>query len=520
MWLKQINSFHVSIGLIVFLAFGLRLYPGQDHFLWNTSDYPRDLYTVREMVQTKDIRFLGPRAEVYDRQTQSYNVFAGPLYYYFLAPWYGEKNSDPNLAVLAFIILHISGMIPLGLLARELFKEKKWILATLLLYSLAYEQIEYSRWLLNPAMAVPFLSWMFYLMWLVYQRRKHTLWLGLVTGLAIQAEIFLGYWVGGTFLFLMATRQRFKQFGWWMIGLSVGGLPLILADLKFNFRMTKSLVFNFLLSGETKNTHLTESFQNWMRHWGVVAKQTVFGTTPQLAFIGVMLLVATLGWWVIKRRQAEHAFLLFILCMPLIIFVTHFQESIYVDIGVGFVIILIMVTWLKELWRFSPPLVGLTLVLICFGQLRLLGINTNNQTPFTSHFFLKSDTFLYQQRLELAELMYQEANGQPFSISVLETPYGWQAMWASIFEEYSRRHHVALPTWYGFHVQGIPGDSVFALTDQPEWLHVVLRPQSLVIDQVAQESFYQSQNEQTDIVRVIDKYNYRLEFRQRKSIAP
>src|SRR5258708_6536618 len=164
-YLDQPLWFQVTLVTVITLAIILRLLPGRDYIIWNNNDFGRDAYTVRQMVAQRRIKLLGPRAEVYSPRLQTYTIFTGPLYYGFIAPWYALSHGDPNLPVLAFILLHVSGMIPLGLLAYGLFKNRVPVIITLLLFAVSYEQIEYSRWLLNPVMAIPWLAWTFFFLW-------------------------------------------------------------------------------------------------------------------------------------------------------------------------------------------------------------------------------------------------------------------------------------------------------------------------------------------------------------------
>ena len=188
-------SFHLLVIIVICVGLGLRLYPGKDHFLWNTSDYPRDRYESVKIITEKDFKLLGPRAEVFDKRQNEYTVFHGPLYYYFIAPFYYLSNGDPNLVVVASILLHLTTAFGIGLLTNELVKNKYWALVAVALFMFSYEQIEYSRWLLNPALAVPFLGFFFYSLWKV----NHSKWWGIAAGVslgfAIQSEIFLGYWL-------------------------------------------------------------------------------------------------------------------------------------------------------------------------------------------------------------------------------------------------------------------------------------------------------------------------------------
>ena len=495
------------------------MYPGKNHIIWNNDDFARDAYTVREMVTDHDfLKLVGPRSEVYSFRYHTYLVFTGPLYYYFLAPWYAISDGDPNLPVTMSILAHMTSMIPLGLLSYKLFKNKVAVLITLLLFALSYEQIEYSRWLLNPVFALPFLSWVYYFLWEVLKTKQKAFFLGLWIGMAIQSEIFLGYWVVAVILVFVVTKQPLKQWINLVLGGITGVLPLLISEIKFGFRMTDSLLFDFLLLPMyTQDRSVVTILNQWSEHWGLVARNTIFGTSIQISGISLLLLIilAVIIYLKNKKERNQLHFIFVILFAPAIIFITNFVNKAYVDLGVGFSFIFLSTYVLNYFWKRQKSIVVTFILFTCISQILLLIKNVEARTPYDGYSFLPTENILFIDKLEIAETIYSETKSDQFTISIMDPPYGFPAMWGSVFEQYSKNNNSQMPTWYGWYAHGTPGDHIFNVSDHPEKIHVVLRPITSNFDQTAQAIFYQKQDELTKPYKVIEKNNYRIEFRKK-----
>jgi len=499
--------FLILIGLII------RFQPGKNQFLWNTSDYPRDAYLMRKMVQNQDLILIGPRAEIFDPISQGYFVFHGPLYYYLLAPFYFMSHGDPNLPLSFNILIHISALIPIWLLTKKITPNKFAPLIIGILWVFSTEQIEYSRWLLNPAMAVPFLAWFIYGLWQMIDQQKYFFLTGLSLGLAIQNEIFLGYLLLSVGFFFLMKKFPMKKAILFISGLSLGLSPLILAEIKFKFRMSHSL-FRYVYFGGADELSWFTKISRLVDHLLVVGKHNLFGFSGLLSLLFFFFALFYLTKKTKNTKIVNFVFLASVLFSAhLLLFFTSFQNSIYIDLGLGLIFLITSGILLAELKCFPAILL---MLLIIGSQLQLNYQHQQTQLPFGGNFFLKSDIMLYQQRLDIAEKIYQLSADNDFSISVLETPYGWPTMWASIFEQLSRQKHYPLPHWYGFYVRGVGGDDIFTTTDQPLVNHFVLYPQTQIIDQTTINQFFTSQNLTSTLIKTYQINNYTIEQRKSK----
>ena len=509
----------ILVCLLIVLAIVLRLYPGKDHLLWNTSDYARDAYTMRSMVEQRDVRLLGARSEVFDPIKQAYLVFTGPLYYYILSPWYYLSAGDPNLPLLVNIVIHTFTMAPLAWLSWKIWRRKTAVILTMFLFAVSYEQIEYARWLLNPAMALPFLAWFWLWLYEFFTSRQKILLAGLFLGLAIQSEIFLLYWLVPVAIILLMTKSRWTVWVKFGLGWLLGLLPLVIAELKFNFRSSLSLI-NYLLNPTNQTTSLMEKIGRYGLHLQVVMAHNFSGWLSNWnLLLLVIILVLPLFYFKKINQRLKHAliFLYILFFAQALIFLFNFQESIYADVGLGLILILLFVMGqFCLLQQHKKWLSWLLIGGVALAQLLLLERNVRLQTPFSRQFFAASDTLLFSHRLSVVEKIYQLSNGQDFSISILDVPYGWPATWASVFEQYAKRHQRNLPTLYGFSVNEVPGDKVFTKTDAPAKIHFVLTPQSSALDEQTRQNFFILQDQVSTVETKYYLHNLIIEKRYAK----
>jgi hypothetical protein len=505
------NKLHfllIIFGAII-LGFFLRLYPGKDNFIWNDIDTARDSYTIRSIIEEKNIILLGPKSE----RTVIYH---GPLYYYFLAPFYFLSRGDPNLPVIAMIILNLSTLVPLYLLSKELFKNNFTTYCVLFLFVVSYEQVEYSRWLLNPSASIPFLAWFYYFFWKKFNNAAVDFFLGLALGLATQCQIFLSYLNIFILLALIGTKSKIQNYALYLSGFLLGIAPLVLSEFKFNFRATKAL-FTDVLTSNTYHLPWDEVLKKYFNHMGLTAKHAVFGLPETASLILLIGLVAYSIWLCVttKKNGRPLAFILLWLSSHSVLFVED-VNAIFLDIGIGIAMILLAGFVINFHIKTHRYLIFFLLLTFSILQFKQLYIATINFAPFEKHAFWKKSASTYKEKIEIAAMVYELApDDSMISISVLDAPYGSRTEWASVFEQYSRRENVPLPQWYGLATEGeFGGDWVLQKTDHPAIFHYVLKPNYLVIDSGGRELFYQQQNVTTSVIEIKELHDFIIEIRQ------
>jgi 4-amino-4-deoxy-L-arabinose transferase-like glycosyltransferase len=224
------------LGLVLVLASFLRLYnlESAQQFL---GDQGRDVLIVAKIFKELDPVFIGP-------VTSIGNMYLGPLYYYFMAPWLWLSYPSPIGPAIAVAVLGILTVWLMYKLGRELVGEVPAMVATSL-YAVSAVVIQLTRFSWNPNPAPLFGLLIIYSLSRVWKGdHKHWLWLGLWVSIILQLHYLILLAVvaiGLVWLWLMYRNKtkltRFRQLkytsGAALIVL-LSFLPLVLFDLKHN----------------------------------------------------------------------------------------------------------------------------------------------------------------------------------------------------------------------------------------------------------------------------------------------
>jgi len=143
-------------------------------------DQARDAFQTQEILHG-NLKLTGPPTDIP-------TLFHGPLYYYFLAPFYAAGRGDPRIALLGVILANLFAAIPFGILVQKTYNKKVLTFAGLALYLASFEVVSYARWLSNPAMVIPAIS-----LWLLGLKLKKLPLIALGLGLCIQFQFFMIY---------------------------------------------------------------------------------------------------------------------------------------------------------------------------------------------------------------------------------------------------------------------------------------------------------------------------------------
>ena len=85
---------------IILVSFLVKILPIRGNNFFFTVDQGNDAVYIREILENKKLLLLGP-------ETSIRGVFAGPLWYYFLAIGYLLSDGHPYGGVLILIILNL-----------------------------------------------------------------------------------------------------------------------------------------------------------------------------------------------------------------------------------------------------------------------------------------------------------------------------------------------------------------------------------------------------------------------------
>ena len=134
------NELIILIGILLLAAF-LRVYNIQGYMTF-LGDEGRDAIIVRRLLVYADPILVGPGTSIG-------NMYLGPLYYYFMAPWLWLFNYNPVGPAVGIAVLGVINVFLVWAIAREWFGKTAAIVAALL-YSIAPVVIIYSHSSWNP----------------------------------------------------------------------------------------------------------------------------------------------------------------------------------------------------------------------------------------------------------------------------------------------------------------------------------------------------------------------------------
>lgn len=251
---KQLRPIEwVVVGAILIGAF-LRLwnFPNTLEFL---GDQGRDAMIVADIFKKGDPVLIGP-------VTSTGNMYLGPLYYYFMAPflWLSYPSPlGPAYAVAALSILTTVLMYKLG---KDLVGERAAAIATVL-FATSSVVVQFSRFSWNPNPA-PLFGLLF--LWFLYktQKQQPKYWIGVAACIGILAQLHYValltllvagfYWLKQIWEWKKTELQQRKGF---VMATFIGAgvfvallSPLLLFDIRHEWINVKSLESFFATSQE------------------------------------------------------------------------------------------------------------------------------------------------------------------------------------------------------------------------------------------------------------------------------
>jgi len=504
----------ILIGLISLFGLYLRVWPGTDHLIWD-YDQARDSIVIRSIIGERNPIIVGP-------QTEFFGLNHGPLYYYFAAPFYHFAQWNPNIPMYAMIVLNLSTIIPLALLVHELFKDKRLTLLAVFLFALAYQQVEYARWLSNVSITIPMLGWMYYFLWKTLADNKKALFTGLFTGLAIQGEFFLIFLIALCYVLFYLYGVSFKSILKYHIGLALGMSSFIIAEIKFGFLGSSTFLSQFVGSHSDRINLAGQAFTKYLDHLGMTISQNVFGVTPAMGLWGLIAggVVLLFLWKHIVQRnnQKQIYYVLALLFAHSFLMTFHFVDAVFLNLSIILPIIIFfaVIIWILYVDGYTFAAFGLVAVII-FSQLFQLKSNVEKNAPLQLYNFHQS-AILLSQKKELVKKVY-ELGGDSFTFGVMGTPYGVQTVWATTFENYlSENPSLIKPNWYGYLAEGYPADGYFTKVDHPGSNHILVieNNSDVFISPFIYTQYMETVNESTVLIREEELDGFKIQLRKPK----
>ena len=196
-------------------------------------DFARDIYDILVILQGK-LTLIGPKLSFG-------GIYSGPYYYYLLAPVFFLTRLDLNSLLVLNMLLFVSGTVFLYLIvskkAGSLFA---LTLSLLLAYLPVYVIGARGPW--NGSTYLPFL--LIYLAMIFYfkpdGRKIFLVFLGFFGGMIINIHLVSAPVVLVGLIYLLLTLKRKNQMFFFLGGVLIAFIPLLLFEIKHDFVMTKN----------------------------------------------------------------------------------------------------------------------------------------------------------------------------------------------------------------------------------------------------------------------------------------
>lgn len=261
MTITRTKGFYIAL-LAFVVALFLRAYALSRDFIF-VYDQGRDAIAVEALLNGK-LTLIGPT-------TGLQGVFLGPLYYYFLAPFYFLGGGDPMVAAYAIVVLDSLLVLFLFIVGNRLGGKLMGVLAAFF-YCFSSIQINYAKWLSNPS-PLPFTALlMFFVLLIALTRRKALLFfaVGILLGACIQFEAANALFYLPTIVIIVCTENiieyihtKKRKYVNFLVRLFTEGvlvaagfgimlIPQFLFEVRHGFLSTRALIASFAAGNRVK----------------------------------------------------------------------------------------------------------------------------------------------------------------------------------------------------------------------------------------------------------------------------
>lgn len=489
------------IFVLIILAFIIRIlfiYQGGVSFHY---DMARDAFEAQQIWKYHNLKILGP-------PTSTPGLYHGVLYYYLVAPFYLLGNGDPRVVAIFLSMVNALTIIPLVLLAKEIFKSNKIAIFAGLLFAVSFEATQYAPWLSNPAPAVLTVA-LFFLFLKIWQKGNDLGLYGAVVAAALstQFQFFLSYLFLLIFafaiIFRIKTRPKAIYISFFIVIL--GLINFLIAAFKFKtFNQIFLGFFNIAISGQIDFRPLFgESLLIYINRFSEIFINNFF---PTSVFLGGILAAITL--YVTRRERL----LLFMLFSNLPIFFFGGHTNTYADVGLAVPAILSFIFLLKIYWRINKILVFIIIIFSLFSNLyAIFKFNPDGQLIMV----IPNDMNL-KNELKLIDDSYKISAGKPFSINTLTLPLWTNTTWAYLYSWYGKSRYGYAPSFYGHDQIGLLGaDSLQKINKPLGKTFLIIEPLDGIPPRFYQEEV-DTENSKSKLIREINYGSIKLQVRTPK----
>lgn len=361
-WFVSHKGLLLLFGLLI-LGILLRLYKVKDFFLYS---HDNDLagWIVKDIVVNHHWRLIG-------QQTSTTGIFVGPLYYYYLIPFYLLTKMDPIGSAYAVKLIDIFSLFSFYYVFSKLYGKRAGLIA-LFLNIFSFYMINNSRDVVPTMPVILWTVWFYYGVSLLLKgEKKAYLLLGLLVGLIwhLNITLIIIFPLIPVAVILSKKRINWKYVFLGFVCFVLPTIPLALFELRHHFLQTHS----FYLSLVTQQSAVFSLYQRFQRVLDLSSdnlQKIIFPGLPQ--FPNWLVLGATLlifAYLSIKKVVGKNVSIL--ITLWLLLYLAFF--SIYSKVlseyylnGMTIIWFIIATIFLDHLMRSRKWMLKLAVILLIF----------------------------------------------------------------------------------------------------------------------------------------------------------
>src|SRR3989344_7928056 len=411
-FIKKLFQNPLFILLLIF-SFGacLRLFNIWDNFTFG-YDQARDAQRMLDIVNLKNFKLLGQESDIP-------GVFHGVLSYYVLAIVYLIGGFNPNFPAIFLSLINIS--------------------AIFLIY--------FTSIIISNASPMGIASLLFFigLAIFIFQKKNIGLTISVIGfALSVQTNFYLFYQL----IFYIVYFLIFKP----KIGLRILLLnfvllfalfsPYLIAELKWNFMMTKSLL-NYVLSHK-QTFDLIGGINRYIVKISQAIRYSLLAFDTTIAF-ALFISFSIFSWIKIKVSKTKIFFFIWLFATaPLFLTFSGVHETQLIN-TTFFAPLSILAAYVLVNIKSAKNIILILGILIVFVSNMYLFVSDN----FKAIKLLSIQNFTLKDEKNLIDYTYISAEGKPFSICALTNPLYINVLWSYLYSTYGKNTYGYVPYWAG-----------------------------------------------------------------------
>jgi hypothetical protein len=220
--------------------------------------------------------------------------------------------------------------------------------------------------------------------------------------------------------------------------------------------------------------------------------------------VAAIILAGVLLMCVAKQNKNVKTFWLLVFTAPLWLLAWHFRNMNHSLLGLETMACVLLANWLITMakTKISQAVAVGILILFFMSQFSEYQLEKNRRSTV---YYLPQGSFFHDQ-LAAIDYSYQIAAGQPFSISSITNPYGYNTLWSYLYNWYGQKKYGYQPLWFGPDQTGLFGGDLLTKTASPSAVHISIYEPAQGIPDYLIKQFSLDQNREAGTVSAAQNF--------------